>query len=58
MDRVTYCKDATKLLKKSVICGKDCPIYGDCPRLIMEDANDKAIGRAIKRLLELTNEKK
>jgi len=52
-----YCKDALKLLKKKVICGKDCPIIENCPRLIMEDATDKAVEEAIKRMLELIIEK-
>ena len=51
-----YCKDALKLLKKKVICGKDCPILERCPRLIMEDATDLAIEKAIKAMLETINE--
>ena len=52
-----YCKDALKLLKKKIVCGKDCPIYGlvgeDCPRLILENANDIAIEKAIRALLKI-----
>ena len=46
-----YCRDALKLLKKKVVCGKDCPILEDCPRLIMEDATDIAVEKAIKAML-------
>ena len=61
-----YCKDALKLLKVKVVCGKDCPIYaGGCPRLILQDANDEtdernniAIDKAIKAMMEVVNDKK
>ena len=56
MDRMNYCKDATRLLKINVICGKDCPIFENCPRLILEDATDKAIEKAIEAMIR--NEKK
>ena len=46
-----YCKDALKLLKIKVVCGKDCPIVNDCPRLIIEDATDIAIEEAIKAMI-------
>ena len=49
---VRYCKDALKLLNKKVVCGKDCPILKDCPRLILEDATDIAIEKAIKAMLK------
>ena len=52
-----YCKDALKILGKKVICGQGCPIYGlagaDCPRLIIENANDIAIEKAILALLKI-----
>ena len=65
---MNYCRDAQKLLKKKVVCGKDCPIYGvageKCPRLIMQnvnDANDEAnniaIEKAIKAMLKARGEK-
>lgn len=61
-DNEKYCTDARKLLGVETICGKGCPIYGiageDCPRLIMEDATDKAIGKAMKKIVRLINEKK
>jgi len=53
-----YCKDALKLLGKKVVCGKNCPLFDRCPRLILEDASDEAIDKAIKAMMEITNEKK
>ena len=51
-----YCKDAWRFLKVKVVCGKGCPIYGGagekCPRLILEDATDIAIEKAIKAMME------
>ena len=58
MIKKTYCKDALNLLGRKVICGKDCPILSNCPRLILEDANDEAIEKAIKAMIEAINEKK
>ncbi len=57
---MSYCKDALKLLGEKVICGKDCPILKNCPRLILEDDTDIAIEKAIKALLKIRslNEKK
>ncbi len=55
---MNYCKDALKLLKKKVVCGKGCPIFTNCPRLILEDATDAAIERAIKAMIEVMNGKK
>jgi hypothetical protein len=48
-----YCDIATRLLKINTVCGVECPIYEDCPLLIMEDATDKAINQAIKRIIEI-----
>ena len=52
-----YCKDAVKLLGKNVVCGRGCPIYGiagkKCPRLILEDATDSAIEKAILAMMEV-----
>ena len=53
-----YCKDALKLLKRKVVCGKNCPIFLNCPRLILEDASDEAIDKAIKAMMEVMREKK
>ncbi len=49
---MTYCPDALKLLNKKIVCGKDCPIYKKCPRLILEDAKLKIdeIGRKLYKL--------
>lgn len=43
-----YCKDALKLLKVKVVCGKDCPRF-PCLRLTVEDVMDDAIEEIIKR---------
>lgn len=51
-----YCEIATRLLKINTVCGKDCPIYKNCPRLILEDATDKAIDKAIEAMLRSVNE--
>ncbi len=53
-----YCKDALKLLRRKVICGKDCPILKNCPRLIMENATDIAIDRAISAMIKVKEEDK
>lgn len=54
---MNYCKDALKLLKLKVFCGKQCPLYGVagelCPRLILEDATDTAINKAMERMIKL-----
>ena len=55
---MTYCKDAKKLLGIDVVCGKDCPIIRKCPRLIMEDATDKAISKAIETLIKVMKSEK
>ena len=65
-NKMGYCRDAQKLLKIKVVCGKDCPIYPNCPRLILQNANDeadeinnKAIEEAIKAMIRsYTNGKK
>uniref|UniRef100_A0A6M3KCT6 Uncharacterized protein n=1 Tax=viral metagenome TaxID=1070528 RepID=A0A6M3KCT6_9ZZZZ len=55
---MNYCKVAAKLLKINTVCGVACPIYENCPQLIMEDASDKAIEKAIEAILRsLKNEK-
>ena len=53
MEHRVFCKDAQKLLRIHVVCGKDCPIYDNCPRLILEDGADRAIETAIKRMIEI-----
>ena len=57
MEHRVFCKDAQKLLKINVVCGKDCPIYDNCPRLIMEDAADKAVEKAMAAMKEIANGK-
>ena len=58
MSKQEYCKDALKLLGKKVVCGKDCPIIGNCPRLIIEDATDDAINKAMTAMTEVLIGKK
>lgn len=48
-----YCPDALKLLNKKVVCGEDCPIFKRCPRLILEDATDAAIEKAIESMIKI-----
>lgn len=50
---MVYCKDALRLMGVKVVCGKGCPIFENCPRLIIEDATDEAIDKAIIRLIEI-----
>jgi len=53
---MNYCDIATRLLKINTVCGTDCPIYKNCPQLIMEDASDKMIKDAIEAMLRSVNE--
>lgn len=46
-----YCKIARKILKRNIVCGADCPLLKDCPRIIMEDASDEAIEKAIDSMI-------
>lgn len=48
-----YCKDALKLLRIKVICGKDCPLVGKCPRMILEEAVDVGIDRAVNAMVKI-----
>tara|TARA_Y100000310_G_scaffold144390_1_gene143661 strand:- start:29086 stop:29295 length:210 start_codon:yes stop_codon:yes gene_type:complete len=48
---VDYCDDARKLIGRMVACDK-CPIVANCPRLILEDAADKAISKAIQAMIK------
>ena len=50
--KMDYCKDAQRLLGKDIVCGKDCPISKNCPRLILEDASDNAIDKAIEAMIK------
>ena len=52
---MSYCQVATRLLKINTVCGKNCPIYDNCPQLIMEDASDKMIKQAIEAMLRSVN---
>jgi len=53
-----YCKDAKKLLGIDTVCGINCPIYKNCPRLILEDATDKAITKAMKIMIKTLKRKR
>ncbi len=46
-----YCEDALKLLGKKVQCGKKCPKFDNCLRLIIEDVFEEATEEIIKRYL-------
>lgn len=48
-----YCKDALQLLNIKTVCGEDCPLFKDCPRLILEDATDSAIEQAIETMIKI-----
>ena len=41
------CDFAGRLFGGEIICGKDCPIFGECPRIIMEDATGDTIDKAM-----------
>ena len=47
-----YCPDALWLLGKRVICGKNCPLLTRCPRIILEEATDAGIEKAIRAIKE------
>ncbi len=47
-----YCKLAKKILKRDIICGQECPLLEDCPRLIMEDATDEAVNKAVDAMIK------
>jgi len=51
-----YCKDALKKLKRKIVCSKDCPLYKNCPTIIISDAFDKAeaiVHEAKNKILEV-----
>lgn len=54
-----YCKIASEIFNRYYVCGQKCPIYKNCPKLIMEDANlevseiqDKATDKALRAMLK------
>ena len=54
MGDIIYCPDAKKLLNINTVCGKDCPIFKKgCPRLMLEDATDKAIEKAMDAMIDI-----
>lgn len=48
-----YCKDALRLLHKKIIGCDTCPIMSECPRLILEDATDEAVDKAIEAMVKV-----
>jgi len=48
-----YCKYAFALKGIKVVCGKKCPLFSKCPRLILEDAMDVGVEKATKALIEI-----
>jgi len=50
-NKINYCNDAKELLEIDTVCEK-CPIYKTCPRIILEDAIDKAINKAMKVMIK------
>jgi len=55
---INYCKDAYKLFKSEVLCGKRCPIYKTCPYIILGDTADKNAKKIMKEMIKIANEKK
>ncbi len=48
------CEIAKLILGHSrVVCGVNCPIFVDCPRIILQDANDLGVEKALKSVLTL-----
>lgn len=47
----SFCKDAYKLFGIKILCGKDCPIYKKCPRIIIEDTSDKMANEIMKEFI-------
>ena len=54
---MNYCKDAYKLFKIKILCGKECPIYKTCPYIVLGDTADKNAKKIMKAMIRL-NEKK
>ncbi len=63
---MNYCKDALKLcLKGKVTCSNKCPVFQNCPLLILQNADldadeirEKARPKAIKAMMEVIGENK
>ncbi len=47
-----YCGDALKMLGINVVCGKKCPLFGKCPRIIMEDGIDEVVTKSIDAMIK------
>jgi len=48
-----YCGIARQLLKKKVICGKDCPMLDDCFWIILQDGMDESVLKSMKAMLRI-----
>lgn len=48
--KTEYCKLAKRKYKRNIVCGSKCPDIGNCAMLILEDAIDEAIPRALDAL--------
>ena len=48
-----YCKDAYKLFKIQILCGKICPIYKTCPYIVLGDTADKNAKRIMREMIKL-----
>jgi len=48
-----YCEVAFELEGVKVVCGSKCPLISNCPVLILEDAADTGINKAIKALMKI-----
>ena len=44
---------AQEILKEDIVCSAECPLTEDCPRLIMEDATDEAVEKALDAMIRL-----
>ena len=48
-----YCKDAYKLFKIKILCGKECPIYKTCPWIVLGDTADKNAKKIMREMIRL-----
>uniref|UniRef100_A0A6H2A4L2 Uncharacterized protein n=1 Tax=viral metagenome TaxID=1070528 RepID=A0A6H2A4L2_9ZZZZ len=52
-----YCKDALDWLGIETTCGKSCPKYKNCPRILIEDSSDRLADKVMKIMIRSANEK-
>jgi len=48
-----YCNDARKLFNIQILCGKDCPLYDNCPYNVVDDIGTKAAKKIMKGMIKL-----